>query len=142
MDIAFYKQHTTTRGFSYNYFFSPAQSGKPTLIFMHGFPSSSWDWFAQATFFQPRGYGLIIPDMLGYAGTDKPTDPKAYVGSGLAQDIIDIMDHEGVQKAIAIGHDWCVEASYSAPTRLALDTRPHRLRSHTHLLGVAVHSRR
>lgn len=132
MDITFYKKHTTTRGFSYNYFFTSAQSGKPTLIFMHGFPSSSWDWFPQATFFQPRGYGLIVPDMLGYAGTDKPTDPEAYIGSGLARDIIDIMDREGIQKAIAIGHDWCVEASYSAPTEVASDTRSHRIRSHTH----------
>ena len=107
MDAASYKKHTTTRGFSYNYFFAAAQPGKSTLIFLHGFPSSSWDWTQEAIFFKARGYGLIVPDMLGYAGSDKPTDPKVYVGSGLAKDIVDIMDHEGVEKAVAIGHDWC-----------------------------------
>ncbi|ETW76562.1 Esterase/Lipase [Heterobasidion irregulare TC 32-1] len=112
MDAALYKKHTTTRGFSYNYFFAAAQPGKSTLIFLHGFPSSSWDWTQEAIFFKARGYGLIVPDMLGYAGTDKPTDPKVYVGSGLAKDIVDIMDHEGVEKAVAIGHDWgCIPAS-------------------------------
>ena len=107
MDAASYKKHITTRGFTYSYYFSAAQPEKPTLVFLHGFPSSSWDWTSQATFFKARGYGLIIPDMLGYAGTDKPTDPKAYVGSGVAKDIVDIMDNESVQKAIAVGHDWC-----------------------------------
>jgi pimeloyl-ACP methyl ester carboxylesterase len=35
-----------------------------------------------------------------------PTDPKFYVGSGLAQDAIDILDHENIDKVIAVGHDW------------------------------------
>lgn len=55
---------------------------------------------------QPLGYGLIVPDLLGYGGTDKPTDLESYVGSGHAQDIIDILDKEGIDKVIGVGHDW------------------------------------
>ncbi|THH10261.1 hypothetical protein EW146_g8423 [Bondarzewia mesenterica] len=84
-------------------------------IHLHGFPSSSWDWSSQVMFFKPRRYGLIILDMLGYAGTDKPMDLKVYVGSGLARDIVDIMDNEGVQKGIIVGHDWYVAVGYVPP---------------------------
>ena len=106
MDASLFKKHITQRGFTYNYFRVSAEAGKPTLVLLHGFPSSSWDWHYQVDFFKPRGYGLVVPDMLGYAGTDKPTDAKFYIGSGLAQDIVDILDKEDVQKSVLIGHDW------------------------------------
>ncbi|KAI0060515.1 alpha/beta-hydrolase [Artomyces pyxidatus] len=106
MDVSAFKKHTTSRGYTYNYYCKAAEASKPTLVFLHGFPSSSYDWRHQIAFFQARGYGLIVPDMLGYAGTDKPTDPSAYVGSGLAKDVVDILDAEDIAKAIVVGHDW------------------------------------
>lgn len=65
------------------------------------------DWRHQILFFEKQGYGLIVPDMLGYGGTDKPTTPEYYKASLICGDIIEIMNHENVNKAIAIGHDWC-----------------------------------
>ena len=60
-------------------------------------------------FFAVRGYGLLVPDMLGYAGSSKPHDPSAYVGTKLARDIVDILDHVGLgSRNIAIAHDWYV----------------------------------
>ncbi|KAI0060509.1 alpha/beta-hydrolase [Artomyces pyxidatus] len=106
METSAFKKYTTSRGYTYNYYRKVAEGSKPTLVFLHGFPSTSYDWRHQVAFFQTRGYGLIVPDMLGYAGTDKPTDPSAYVGSGLAKDVVDILDAEDVAKAIVVGHDW------------------------------------
>ncbi|KAJ7179748.1 alpha/beta-hydrolase [Mycena filopes] len=107
MNQSRYKQLKTKRGFTYSYFFSPAVApGKPVLLFAHGFPSDSTLWRKQVAFFEPLGFGLIVPDLLGYGGTDKPTDPKLYLGSGHAHDIVDILDAESVQQVIAIGHDW------------------------------------
>ncbi|TFY76596.1 hypothetical protein EWM64_g7418 [Hericium alpestre] len=74
MDVLTSKTHTTTRGLTYAYHTALAAPGKPTLLFLHGFPSSSWDWTHQVAHFAPKGYGLVVPDMLGYGGTDKPTD--------------------------------------------------------------------
>ncbi|KAJ7814086.1 hypothetical protein B0H13DRAFT_1924998 [Mycena leptocephala] len=51
-----------------------------------------------------------------------PTDPKFYVGSGLAQDAIDILDHENIDKVIAVGHDCCSRVI----SRIA-NYHPHRL---------------
>ncbi|KAJ7310694.1 alpha/beta-hydrolase [Mycena albidolilacea] len=108
MDQNNYKQTKTKRGFNYTYYYSPpaAGSGKPILFFSHGFPSASFLWRKQVAFFQPQGYGIIVPDHLGYGGTDKPTDPKLYVGRGLAEDMTDILDAERVTQVVAIGHDW------------------------------------
>ncbi|KAI0791304.1 alpha/beta-hydrolase [Abortiporus biennis] len=105
-----FKNVSVSRGYNFHYYYSPAEAPKPTLLFCHGFPSSSRDWRGQVHYFQTRGYGIIVPDMLGYGGTDKPTDPAAYVGSGLAQDLVDILDAEGINKAIVIGHDWGTKA--------------------------------
>ena len=108
MDASQYKDVITPRGLKYHYYYSPAQDGKRTLLFCHGFPSSGRDWYKVATHFKERGYGIIIPDMLGYGGTDKPSDPSLYAHSAMSQDLVSIFDAENVEKVVAIGHDWCV----------------------------------
>lgn len=108
MDSSLFKDVTTTRGLKYHYYSSPAVDEKPTLLFLHGFPSTSYDWRHQVPFFKEKGYGLIVPDLLGYGGTDKPSDPASYKYSLMTADIVDILDAEKVDKVIPIGHDWLV----------------------------------
>ncbi|KAH6916845.1 Alpha/Beta hydrolase protein, partial [Coprinopsis sp. MPI-PUGE-AT-0042] len=105
MDPHLFKHFTVSRGFRYRYFFSSAQDGKPTLLFAHGFPSHATDWVHQAVFFKAKGYGLIIPDQLGYGGTSKPTEVEHYAHSLLARDMAEIVDHESVPQVVSIGHD-------------------------------------
>jgi len=106
MDPRAYKDVKTSRGVNYHYYASPAQDGKPTLIFFHGFPSSSFEWAPQVEFFKKEGYGTIVPDMLGYGGTDKPMTVDSYRMSLMSKDMIDILDAEKVENAIGVGHDW------------------------------------
>ncbi|KAJ8701764.1 hypothetical protein PTI98_000517 [Pleurotus ostreatus] len=106
MDSSLYKDIQTSRGFSYHYLAIAPQGDKPYLLFIHGFPSTSYDWRHQIAYFSELGYGLIVPDMLGYGGTAKPTEVEAYTNSRTAKDLIDILDVEGITKCIAIGHDW------------------------------------
>ncbi|KAJ7434780.1 alpha/beta-hydrolase [Mycena galericulata] len=105
MDPTRYKQLKTQRRFNYSYYWSPPAPGNPVLFFAHGFPAGSFLWHKQVEFFEPLGYGLLVPDFLGYGATDKPTDPKVYIGSGHARDIVDILDAEGIEKVIAVAHD-------------------------------------
>ncbi|CDO74917.1 hypothetical protein BN946_scf184927.g1 [Trametes cinnabarina] len=106
MDPALYKDHKVSRGLSYHYFYQPATEGKPTLLFVHGFPSSSYDWHRQVEHFRPKGYGILVPDLLGAGGTDKPDDPEAFRIARIARDIVDILDAEGLDRVVGIAHDW------------------------------------
>ncbi|KAJ7176129.1 alpha/beta-hydrolase [Mycena crocata] len=130
MDKSGYHQAKTQRGFTYSYYFSPPVAGKPVIFFSHGFPTSSYLWRRQVAFFEALGYGLLVPDHLGYGGTDKPTDPKFYFGSGIAQDVVDMLDVEGIQHVIAVGHDWG-----SRVVSRILNYHPHRI-SACAFLGV------
>nr|UNR78492.1 dehalogenase [Schizophyllum commune] len=99
------KEFVTSRGFKYSYRFIPAAQGKPTLLLLHGFPSTSYGWRHQIEYFSDKGYGVISPNMLGYHPTDQPTDPRVYAGSRQAQDLLDIIEAENIEGVIAVGHD-------------------------------------
>ncbi|KAI6131611.1 Alpha/Beta hydrolase protein [Pisolithus croceorrhizus] len=101
-----YKKLKTARGYTYNYLSVRGQAGRPTLLFMHGFPDTSHGWHHQISYFRTKGYGLVVPDMLGYGGTDKPTDPAAFSHLAIAQDIMDVLNAEGAYGVYAIAHDW------------------------------------
>lgn len=96
----------TSRGLTYHYLYSPAQDGKLTLLFLHGFPSGPHDWPSQITFFANDGYGVLMPDLLGYGGTDKPTDTNLYAMGEMVEDVIDILDDAKLSKVVSVGHDW------------------------------------
>ncbi|KAH8105367.1 epoxide hydrolase [Cristinia sonorae] len=107
LDSTKWKDHTTSRGVNYRYYFSPPSSpAKLTLLFVHGFPSYATDWVNVSRPLEKLGYGIVIPDMFGYGGTDKPVDPAQYRLKLLNQDLVDLLDKEGVNGAIAVGHDW------------------------------------
>lgn len=64
MDPSLYKDVKTSRGLNYHYFYAPsrAQDGKPTLLFLHGYPSTSYDWHYQVQFFREKGFGVLVPE--------------------------------------------------------------------------------
>ncbi len=107
LDPGSFKDLVVSRGLKYHYYCSsPKSASKPYLLFLHGFPGSAYDWRHQIVFFSAQGYGLVVPDMLGYGGTDKPAEVEAYRSSLINQDIVDILDEENVESVVAIGHDW------------------------------------
>jgi soluble epoxide hydrolase / lipid-phosphate phosphatase len=108
MDRALYKAHTISRGITYAYYFSPPKDKQHTILFLHGFPSTSYDWHKQVAFFVSRGYGVLAPDMLGYGGTDKPPveELDKYIPTFIAEDLVELLEKEKVGRAVAIGHDW------------------------------------
>ncbi|TFY57562.1 hypothetical protein EVJ58_g6947 [Rhodofomes roseus] len=107
MDRSLYKTVITKRDLKYSYASIPAEgTPRDTLLFVHGFPSTSYDWRNQVDFFRKAGFALIIPDLLGSGETDKPRDTELFRLSAMAADVIDILDAENVGEVIAIGHDW------------------------------------
>jgi len=106
MDPSCYKDTEVSRGLNYHYYLLPPTDGKPTLLFLHGFPSSSYDWNRQIAYLQPKGYGIVAPDMLGLGRTSRPLDAEAFRPNLMAKDIIDLLDQENIDKVIGVAHDW------------------------------------
>jgi len=79
-----------------------AGTGDP-LIFIHGFPETSFEWRHQLEHFGEH-YACFAPDTRGYGETDKPG--IRCTRSLLAQDIVNFMDALGIEKAAVVGHDW------------------------------------
>ena len=99
---------TLSSGLKYAYIYHPpAFENKATLLFLHGFPSTSADWRHQISYFYSQGYGILVPDLLGYGGSSKPLSVVPYIGSSMSADMISILDHEKIDgRLIGIAHDW------------------------------------
>lgn len=65
-----------------------------------------YGWRHQIAPWRDSGYRVVVPDMLGYGGTDKPGDIPDYGLKSLSNDISALLDLLQVQKAIVVGHDW------------------------------------
>ncbi|KAF4483440.1 epoxide hydrolase [Fusarium agapanthi] len=98
---------TTTRGFIYSYVHIPPQLPKTQyLLFLHGFPSTSYHWRHQISFFEAKGYGVIVPDLLGFGESSRPTELEMYKGEDMVRDVVEILISEGVGIVVGVAHDW------------------------------------
>ncbi|KAM0187490.1 hypothetical protein ACHAPI_011125 [Fusarium lateritium] len=105
------KTLVTRRSLKYTYYVSPypsAESTKlhPALLFIHGFPDSSHLWTDVVSELRDLPNKIIVPDCLGYAGTDKPEDPSLYSYKDQSDDLVEILENENVEFTVLIGHDW------------------------------------
>ncbi|KAK1856372.1 putative epoxide hydrolase [Colletotrichum chrysophilum] len=109
MDTLIQKQLISSRSLQYNYYTSPNlndSTADPVLVLFHGFPDSASVWAPVVTLLVAVGFRLMIPDLLGYAGTSKPWNVSFFNSSAMANDIIEILDQEGVANFVSVGHDW------------------------------------
>jgi pimeloyl-ACP methyl ester carboxylesterase len=101
------------RGLHYRYYTTsnntPVSPSSPALLLTHGFPDDAQLWQFVVPHLLATKLKLIVPDLLGYGGTSKPEDPQAFEISAMCQDVVEILDQEGVSgenSVIPVGHDW------------------------------------
>jgi pimeloyl-ACP methyl ester carboxylesterase len=80
--------------------------GAPTVILLHGFPESAYSWRHQIPALADAGWRVIAPDQRGYAHSAQPEGVSAYRADHLCDDVIALLDHDGADQAVVIGHDW------------------------------------
>ncbi|MDE1567021.1 alpha/beta fold hydrolase [Aquabacter sp. P-9] len=90
---------STSDGFKL--FYEEAGSGTP-IIFVHEFGGSHWSWEPQLNFFARR-HRCITFAARGYAPSDIPADVEAYSQARAADDIIDVLNAAGIEKAHVVG---------------------------------------
>ena len=102
----------------------------PLVVLAHGFPDIALTWRLQVPALVEAGYRVVAPDMRGYGGSSRPESVEAYRSDVLGDDLVGLLDHEGVERAHFVGHDW--GASSVWPLGL---THPDRVLS---LTGLSV----
>jgi pimeloyl-ACP methyl ester carboxylesterase len=78
----------------------------PLVILVHGWPELWYSWRHQIKPLANAGFRVVVPDVRGYGGSDKPHLVDAYDMRTLMGDLVGIIDHFGQEQAILIGHDW------------------------------------
>jgi len=81
-------------------------SGKPLMVFVHGFPEFWFVWRHQIEYFKEAGYRVVAPDLRGYGDSEKLTDLNQYCVKDLADDIKSLVEHLGETKFTLVAHDW------------------------------------
>ena len=100
----FSHEYATVNGLRYHYV--RAGSGAP-LFLVHGWPGFYYEWRLNI---EPlsRHFDVVVPDMRGYAYTDKPDLPpeEGYVDTAFAEDIRALADQLAFQRISLVSHDF------------------------------------
>ncbi len=98
-------QYADVNGIRMAYYEAGPRAGVP-VIFCHGFPELAFSWRHQLKAFEAAGRWAIAPDQRGYGLTSRPGPVEDYDMAHLTGDMVGLLDHLGVEKAIFCGHDW------------------------------------
>lgn len=79
--------------------------GRPVVL-IHGFPDTGRLWRHQVPALADAGFKVIVPDLRGYGGSDKPAEVEAYAIPAIAADVLAVMSDAGAPRAHVVGHDW------------------------------------
>src|SRR5262249_22187334 len=78
----------------------------PLVVLLHGFPEFWYAWRHQIPALAGAGYYVVAPDLRGYNESDKPLGVRNYRIELLVQDVVALIEHTGVRRAVVVGHDW------------------------------------
>ncbi len=98
-------QYADVNGVRLAYYEAGPRRGAP-IVFCHGFPELAFSWRHQIAALAAAGRWVIAPDQRGYGLSSRPSAVEAYDMAHLAGDVVGLLDHLGVEKAILCGHDW------------------------------------
>jgi soluble epoxide hydrolase / lipid-phosphate phosphatase len=94
-------------GITYSYIFAePQGTPKNTIFLIHGWPDLSLGWRYQIPFLTSLGFRVVVPDMIGYGGTDSPESPEFNTYKRAADDMAALAKELGLSSIILGGHDW------------------------------------
>ncbi len=98
-------QRAAVNGIEVAYYEVGPRQGVP-VIFCHGFPELAFSWRHQLRAFEAAGRWAIAPDQRGYGLTSCPAEVTDYDIEHLTGDMVGLLNHLGIEKAIFCGHDW------------------------------------
>jgi pimeloyl-ACP methyl ester carboxylesterase len=109
-------QYVHTNGIRMAYYEAGPRGGIP-IVFCHGFPELAFSWRYQIAALAAAGRWVIAPDQRGYGLTSRPAAVESYDLEHLTGDLVGLLDHLKVEKAIFAGHDWGGFVVWQMPLR-------------------------
>lgn len=85
------------------YMYLPAAEGKPTALLLHGKNFSGAYWQPVAEWLHEHGYGVIMPDQIGFGKSSKPQYYQ-FSFNQLAANTRALLEKLGIQNTIVVGH--------------------------------------
>ncbi|KAH8719276.1 Alpha/Beta hydrolase protein [Phaeosphaeriaceae sp. PMI808] len=107
-------EHKTANlnGQTYHYLYAEPKTGQysQTVFLIHGWPDLSMGWRYQIPMLVDMGFRVVVPDMMGYGGTDAPAVPpnsiSLYGLKRASDDIAALAKEVGASRIVLGGHDW------------------------------------
>jgi len=110
-------QFAQTNGIRMGYYDSGPETDAPPVMLCHGWPEMAFSWRHQIKALGEAGIRVIAPDQRGYGATDRPEPVEAYDMEHLTGDLVGLLDHLKIEKAIFVGHDWGGFVVWQMPLR-------------------------
>ncbi len=98
-------------------FYEAGPRGGIPVIFCHGWPELAFSWRHQLKGMGDAGRWVIAPDQRGFGLTSSPEAVTDFDMQHLTDDLIGLLDHLGIEKAIWCGHDWGGLIAWQMPLR-------------------------
>jgi pimeloyl-ACP methyl ester carboxylesterase len=107
-------KRASVNGVEIGYYEAGPREGVP-IVLCHGFPELAFSWRHQIKALADAGRWVIAPDQRGYGLSSKPEAIAEYDIDRLTGDMVGLLDHLGVEKAVFCGHDWGGIVVWQAP---------------------------
>ena len=99
-------EHTFKTDRHASFYLACGDAEAPVIIFVHGWPELSVSWRHQLPCFAALGFRCIAPDMRGYGRSSVYLRHEDYALEHAVQDMIELLDRLGRERAVWVGHDW------------------------------------
>ncbi len=110
-------QFADTNGIRMGYYDAGPKDDPVPMILCHGWPEIAFSWRHQIKALSEAGFRVIAPDQRGYGATDRPLEVEDYDLEHLTGDLVGLLDHLKIDKAIFVGHDWGGFVVWQMPLR-------------------------
>ncbi|MDJ0622821.1 MAG: alpha/beta hydrolase [Desulfocapsaceae bacterium] len=86
-----------------NYMYLKARKGFATFLLLHGKNFSGAYWESTASYLNDKGYGVLIPDQIGFGKSSKPPYYQ-YSIPQLAHNTMELISSVGLDSVVVMGH--------------------------------------
>src|SRR5258708_30316721 len=110
-------QFAQTNGIRMGYYEAGRKTDRPPVIRCQGWPKTAFSWRHQIKALAEAGIRVIARDQRGYGATARLEPVEAYDIEHLTGDLVGLLDHLKIDKAVFVGHDWGGFVVWQMPLR-------------------------